>query len=350
MSKIVISGIQQVGIGVTNMPEAWKWFRTHFGVDIRIFEEEAEANLMLPYTGGIPRSRHAALAINLQGGGGFEIWQYKGRIPEAPKNPVLLGDYGIMAAKIKCHDVNQTHKQFATNGLQITTVSNDPVDGPSFFVKDPFGNYFQLVSSTSWFKDEGKLTGGVYGALIGVSDMEKSKSFYSNILGYDKVIYDKSGVFTDLEGIAGGTNTFRRALLRYSKPRSGAFSKLLGDSEIELFQVMDRKANSIFEGRLWGDLGFIHLCFDVNGMAAIGEQCAAFGHPFTVDSGNFGMGEAAGHFTYIDDPDGTLIEFVETHKVPVIKKIGFYLNLKNRNPEKALPDWMLKAMAFNRVK
>ena len=49
-----------------------------FGMDCRIFEDEAEAKLMLPYTGGEPRSRHAVLALNLQSGGGFEIWQYKG--------------------------------------------------------------------------------------------------------------------------------------------------------------------------------------------------------------------------------------------------------------------------------
>ena len=62
------------------------------------------------------------------------------------------------------------------------------------------------------------------------------------------------------------------------------------------------------------------------------------------------MGEAAGHFSYIADPDGTLIEFVETHKIPIMKKMGWYLNLKNRNPEKSLPTWMIKALRFNRVK
>jgi hypothetical protein len=62
------------------------------------------------------------------------------------------------------------------------------------------------------------------------------------------------------------------------------------------------------------------------------------------------MGEAAGHFSYIEDPDGTLIEFVETHKVPVIKKLGWYLNLKKRNPNKALPNWMVSTLSFNRVK
>jgi len=34
------------------------------------------------------------------------------------------------------------------------------------------------------------------------------------------------------------------------------------------------------------------------------------------------MGEASGHFAYVEDPDGTLIEFVETHKIPIIKKLG----------------------------
>jgi hypothetical protein len=62
------------------------------------------------------------------------------------------------------------------------------------------------------------------------------------------------------------------------------------------------------------------------------------------------MGEAGGRFSYIEDADGTLIEFVETHKVPVMKKLGWYINLKKQPHGKFLPKWMLKAMAFNRVK
>jgi len=62
------------------------------------------------------------------------------------------------------------------------------------------------------------------------------------------------------------------------------------------------------------------------------------------------MGEAAGHFSYIEDPDGTLIEFVETHKVPVAKKIGLFLNLDNRNDEKPLPKWIIKMLGIKKVK
>ena len=56
MKGYVISGIQQMGIGVINVNEAWKWYIKQFGMDCRIFEDEAEAKLMLPYTGGKPRS------------------------------------------------------------------------------------------------------------------------------------------------------------------------------------------------------------------------------------------------------------------------------------------------------
>jgi catechol 2,3-dioxygenase-like lactoylglutathione lyase family enzyme len=351
MSNIIISGIQQVGIGVANMHEAWKWYRKHFGMDIRIFEEEADAPFMIPYTGGKVRRRHAALAINMQGGGGFEIWQYKDRIPEASKVPVRLGDYGIFAVKIKSHDVKQNYEHYISEGLKVTALHTDPQGKENFFVQDPYGNYFQIVSGNSWFKNENKFTGAAYGALIGVSDIEKSKAFYSDILGYDQVMYDLTNSFTDLESIPGGKNKHRRVLLKHSKSREGAFSQMLGESQIELFQVTDRKAENIFVNRFWGDLGFIHLCFDINGMAALRDKCSHLGHPFTVDSANsFDMGEAAGHFSYIEDPDGTLIEFVETHKVPIFKKFGWYLNLRKRNPQKSLPTWMLKALSLNRVK
>ncbi len=85
--------------------------------------------------------------------------------------------------------------------------------------------------------------------------------------------------------------------------------------------------------RLWGDLGYIHLCFDVQGMTNIRTKAKELGSPFTVDSSNsFDMGDAAGHFSYVEDPDGTLIELVETHKVPILKALGLFLNLKKRNP------------------
>ena len=62
------------------------------------------------------------------------------------------------------------------------------------------------------------------------------------------------------------------------------------------------------------------------------------------------MGDAAGQFSYIEDPDGTLIEFVETHRLPINKAKGKYLDLTKRDPAKPLPNIILKALRFARVK
>ncbi len=352
MSQKIISGIQQIGIGVRDVHQAWKGYRKAFDMNIPIFEEEAEANLMLPYTGGKGWKRHAILAINLRGGGGFEIWQYTGRTPEPPKFEIQLGDYGIFAAKIKCKDVTQAYQHIQKTDFQlISEIVKDPVHNPHFFCKDPGGNIFQVVSSDTWFTENNSLTGGPCGCIIGVSDPDRSRKLYSDILGYDQVIYDKSGEFADLTGLPGGKVTYRRVLLTHSEPRQGSFSKLLGPSEIELITIEGRKPQKIYKDRMWGDLGFIHLCFDIQGMKKMEEECGSKGFPFTIDSSNsFDMGEAAGHFAYIEDPDGTLIEFVETHKIPILKKFGWYLDLTKRNPTKALPNWMLKALSLNRVK
>ncbi len=351
-----ITGIQQIGIGVSNMHEAWKWYAKVFGMDVRVFEDDAVAELMLPYTGGEPRKRHAGLAVNMQGGGGFEIWQYKGRIPEAPAFTIQIGDLGIFAAKVKSKNIRKSYEELRAAGINMPGGLCIGPDGKEhFFVEDPYHNIFDVVEGDSWFYDDHKHGGGTYGAIIGVSNIDRALEVYSGILGYDHPEYDKTGVFEDLQSIPGGVGKFRRILLSHSEKRTGGFSRMFGETKIELVQALDRKPEKIFKNRLWGDLGFIHLCFDIQRMDLLKTECSQKGFPFTVDSNvnpgeSFDMGEAAGHFTYIEDPDGTLIEFVETHRVPILKKLGISINMTKRDPLKNLPDWLIKAMRFNRFK
>jgi catechol 2,3-dioxygenase-like lactoylglutathione lyase family enzyme len=357
MKGYLISGIQQMGIGVLNVTEAFNWYINHFGMDCRIFDEEAEAKLMLPYTGGEPRSRHAILALNLQSGGGFEIWQYKGREPKVSATQIQVGDLGIFACKMKIKNIEEALASFhEKNILVFGEPTEDPSGKKSFFAKDPYGNIFQFVEAADWFMKENKPTGGAYGAIIGVTDIEKSKHVYCDILGYDEVIYDITGEFPDISLLPGGGGKFRRALLKRSLPFSGPFSRIFGQSVIELVSSIDRTPEKIYKDRFWGDPGFIHLCYDIQGMDRLRKYCENKSFPFTVDSetshdGNsFDMGEAAGHFAYIEDPDGTLIEFVETHKVPILKKIGWYMDISKRKPGKSLPTWILKTLKYSRVK
>lgn len=356
MQDIIYSGIQQIGIGVPDVKEAWKWYRGAFGIDIPVFEEAASANFMLPYTGGKPQKRHAVLAINLQGGGGFEIWQYTERTPQKPAFELKLGDLGIFMTKIKTLNVDKAYQFYKKNNYEVLgDISQTPEGKKHFYLRDTYHNIFEIESGIDWFGKARTITGGNLGAVIGVSDVERSKSFYAGILGYDTVVFEKRDKFDDFAPLPGGENEITRVLLRHSQTRKGPFSRLLGSSQIELIKVHDREAVNIFQDRFWGDYGFIHLCFDISGMNALAELCETKGYSFTVDSrkneeNGFDMGAAAGHFSYIEDPDGALIEFVETHKIPIIEKLGIFLNLQKRNREKALPDWMLKSLRFNRVK
>jgi len=357
--RYYIAGIQQIGIGVENFSEAWKYYIDVFQADIRILEDDTVAELMLPYTGGKPQKRHAAIAINMQGGGGFEIWQYSERKPQPVGFEIQTGDLGVFVAKIKSRDMAKAYDLFSGKpNVHLLGGLTDTIDGTkTFFIKDPFGNLFQVVQEPSLFRDEKRLTGGITGAMIGVTDIDRAMPVYRDILGYDTIIADQTGTFGDLKALPSGDGRFRRCLLTHSKPRKGALSELLGKSTIELVQPLDRMPRKIYEGRYWGDPGFIQICFDIRHMDALREHCAAMGFPFTVDTtqrykegSSFDMGDAAGQFAYIEDPDGTLIEFVETHKIPVMKKLNLSLDLRKRDPEKPLPRWMLGMLRFMRVK
>lgn len=354
MEKI-ICGIQQMGIGVPDVQSVWKWYRKFFGVNVRVFEDAAEAPLMTRYTGDTVQSRTATLALSMEGGGGFEIWQYTSRNTEKSAFPIRLGDYGLYICRIKSRDVAKSYAYFKANGAHILGGLSTAPDGTGiFYVEDPNGNIFAVTQGDGWFKNTGHLSacGGVAGTIIGVSDIDRSIDLYRDILGYETVVYDETGVFDDLSALPEGTKKVRRVLLMHKEPRKGPFARLLGPTRIELVQALERDdCRKIFENRFWGDWGFIHLCFDIQGMDVLEKECAAKGYPFTVDSAStFDMGEAGGRFSYIEDRDGTWIEFVETHKVPVMKKLGWYIHLKRRKPGKYLPNWMLSAMGMNKVK
>jgi catechol 2,3-dioxygenase-like lactoylglutathione lyase family enzyme len=354
MEKI-ICGIQQMGIGVPNVKEIWAWYRKNFGIDIKVFEDAAEAPLMIDYTGNKVQKRTASLALSMNGGGGFEIWQYTSRGTEKAAFEIKAGDLGLYMCRIKSKNIQASHVFLSKNsGQMISEIFTLPNGSKHFICEDPNGNLFDIIEENNWFsntKHEAQ-TGGVVGAMIGVSKIENSLKVYQELLGYNEVVYDQTGTFDDLKKLSGGDGNFRRILLKHSKQRVGPFSQLLGPSQIELIQSIDRTdVKKIFQDRFWGDWGFIHLCFDIQGMDLLQKDATALGFPFTVDSGKtFDMGEAAGRFSYIEDPDGTLIEFVETHKVPILKKLGWYINLTKRDPKKSLPRWMLLAMGLNRVK
>jgi len=138
MKKNIV-GMQQIGIGVSDVKQGFSWYHHHFGMDIPVFEEAAEASLMLPYTGGTAHKRHAILAINMKGGSGFEIWQYTSRTPVDADFDIMLGDKGVLGVKMKTADVKAMHDYLLSRNLSaLGEIQKDPTGNDHFFLNDPW--------------------------------------------------------------------------------------------------------------------------------------------------------------------------------------------------------------------
>ncbi len=347
-----INGLQHIGVAVTDMDASLSFYRKFFGLDIPFFDSVQAAPLMDCYTRNHTITKRASMIMNLQGGCAIEVIRPTTFEPSPPKNPVQMGDLGIFITTVKCKDIKKIHACCVKEKAPfVSEIAQDPAGGETFYIKDLDGNIWQYVLGNQWYTTNDHLSGGVVSCSTGVSDIEKAKKLYCTLLGFDKVVYDKTGIFKDWKHLPSGTQNYRRVLLTQSEKQGGGFAKVTGKTYLELVQAMDRKPNFIFEDRIWGDTGFAHIGFDVKGMKALGQDLAYGGYPFTCDSNDaLTMGKTKVHCTYIQDDDRTLIEMIEVYKVPIIEKWGVFLNVEKRNPLNPLPDFMLKALRFSRVK
>jgi len=334
------------------MDASLRFYRKYFGLDIPFFDAVAPAPLMDIYTRNQTITKRASMVLNLQGGCAVEVVCPTSFNPSPPKFEILPGELGIFSTRFKTRDLQKSFKFCQEDKPPfLSDISELPDGSRTFYIKDLDNNLFQYVEDRSVYVDNGHHSGGVCGCSIGVSNIEESLKLYCDILGFDKVLYDQTDEFKDHLSVWKNPGSTRRVLLTQSQPQGGGFAKIMGKTTIELVQALDRKARPIFEDRIWADNGFVHLGFDVKGMKGLGKDLEAAGFGFTCDSNNaLDMGTTKVHCTYIEDRDKTWIEMIEVYKVPILEKWGIFLNVEKRDPLKPLPDLMLKALRFSRIK
>lgn len=347
-----INGLQHIGVAVRDMDSSLKFYRKFFGLDIPFFDSVQPAPLMDYYTRNKTITKRASMIMNLQGGCAIEVIRPTSFEPRGAVNPIQVGDLGIFITQIKCKDIDKSYSFCKSqNAPGITELSTDHLGRKTFYINDPDGNIWQFLQGDSWYSLNKHHSGGVIGCTTGVSDIDRAMKLYAETLGFDQIISDTTGVFADWKSLPAGNEKYRRVILTQSAMPGGGFARVTGKTYIELVQALDRKPNFIFEDRIWGDSGFAHIGFDVKGMQELGKDLAKNGYPFTCDSKNaLSMGQTKVHCTYIHDDDHTLIEMIEVYKVPIMEKWGLFLNVEKRDPLKPLPDLMLKALRFARIK
>jgi len=347
-----INSMQHIGVAVQDMDASLKYFRKIFGMNIPFFDSVQAAPLMDCYTHEKTITKRASMIMNLQGGCAMEVIRPTTFEPRKADFQIKIGDLHIFQVHMKSRNVKHMHEHCKNNGaLGVSEIQLNPAQQNVFDLTDVDGNFFRVEPTKECYREMGHPSNGVAGCSIGVTNMDEALNLYSSLLGYDEVVFDRSGTFNDWGHLPGGKEQYRRVRLKQSAPTGGGFARVMGETFIELVQALDRVPARTFKGRIWGDSGFVHLGLDVKGMKKLGENLGAKGFPFRCDSNDaLSMGQTKVHCTYIDDKDGTLIELIEVYKVPIVEKWGIFLNVEKRDPLKPLPNFMLNALRFSRVK
>jgi len=153
-----------------------------------------------------------------------------------------LSQIGIIGVKINTRKIDLNF--FLRRREDMTTQDNiwiKPIKKKHFHVFSE-NLLFQIIDApNNFFASFKKQNSGIGGAIIGVSDIDKSFDFYSNILGYKKVIFKGDGVFSDFKNIKGGEKKYKRIIIQQTKNQNFKYNNFLGESEIELLQVINEK-------------------------------------------------------------------------------------------------------------
>jgi catechol 2,3-dioxygenase-like lactoylglutathione lyase family enzyme len=320
----MINGIQHVGIGVRDRERSFHFYNNALGFSVPMSKSTDNCSGMLPLLGK-DEIRNVIIALNPRGGALVEIFQYVSREPASIPEEVDFTYNGYLFYGLKVRNLQGALDIVTRHGGQAVAGPSpfSPLDDRGWktaVFRDPdgiFGVMLEYPGSTVGTGGGRPRIGGIEYVAVGVSDLDRSVDFYRSILGYDHMLYRHQGKAPEWQEMFGGRN-MKRALLRRSSPPQGLFKHFLRGGMIELIQVEGNTGRHNFEGRKWGDIGFMELCFDVDDIGRTMQHINARGVPTAVPTHSQSMGlNTYASFGYIRDPDRSLLEFADIKSLPV---------------------------------
>ncbi len=321
----MVNGIQHVGIGVMDRDISYNFYNNALGFSVPMSKSTDTCSGMLPVLGK-DETRNVVIALNPHGGGLVELFQYVSRKPIPIPDSVDFTYNGYLFYGLKVRNIDKSLLRITQYGGEVVTESMPftPMKDKNWktaVFRDPDGIYGIVLeypqSSVGYGRGSARI-GGIEYVAVGVSDIKKSIDFYSTVLGYNDIIYTYNGPAPEWEKLYGSPKILKRALMQRSTKPQGLFKHFLRGGMIELIEVQDGNKKHNFDGRQWGDIGFMELCFDVDDIQETLQQKERMGVPVAVPPHSQDMGlNTQATFAYIRDPDGSLLEFADIKRLPV---------------------------------
>ncbi len=314
----MIHGFQHAGIGVKDVRKSFAFYRNFLGFRVKLNDHEEELSQMEPIIGAVERM-HVIMAMNLSGGAALELVQHTSSKPLAIEGGINWHDIGYLSTGVKAYLIEELVEELSEKGLVMDTpvIEISAKKGGIYkiaFLKDPDGIPVELMETpeTRFLTRKPRL-GGFSHVTLGVTDIERSIDFYSNVMGFSEVLWEIEYPPEELSSITGGA-AYKEIMLERSAFTPGPLP--LEGGMIRLVQATDRKGKRIYEGRRWGDVGIMEMAFDVTDINGSFAEIADKGAELLCEPTRIDMGSGSiGSFAYVKDPDDNIIELVEVEKL-----------------------------------
>jgi catechol 2,3-dioxygenase-like lactoylglutathione lyase family enzyme len=304
--------VHHVALGVNDLPLMRHFYEKVLEFTTVYIEIEDGEKIIMS---DVLRTSHVVFhgaSIGQQADGiGLELIRLTDPVPRPIRKDFAYGDIGVAKIAIAVSDVTALYEEL--KGQADFCFTPRKVAIPSWgeyqfvYCRDPEGNMVEFIHAPKVAPT--KKFGGIRWVGIAVTDLDRSVSFYQNLLGFDKLLVPTHTGFTGmLDEIVGNAESHIRSCLLGSS---------LDDGVVELFEVTKPRGRSIPFGVTFGDFGYLQTCFYHSDIAEIISYCNKSGIEYLTGLKvmDDGIPEHAGSFIYIKDPDGVPVEFLWLHNL-----------------------------------
>lgn len=299
-----VVGVDHAGIGVRDWEAMKDFYVRTMGFNMVLGEMPEQDHEAIHALLRSSPAIHRAIHLNHAAGGiSAALFHGSTPTPRPIRKDFRYGDIGVNKMTMAVSDVDRVHKDLGDKIVFCSRPKSVTIPGSQehrfVYAKDPEGNLLEFISGPLAPTDDG--FGGVRWLGIGVTDLDRSKTFYRRHFGFDRIVVDEHRAFSGLvDEVSGGTDAQVRSCLL----AAGEDNRM-----IELLEVEKPRGRSIPFGVQWGDFGYLQCCLagvDVDDMVA---YCGTEGIELLAPPQTIGDPDHGGAFMYLRDPDGIPVEY-----------------------------------------